>query len=212
MALEPNIIPLDPVTFEYQDYSQEDSNLIAQLPLDTDFSGSTDYIEYYVYDQNSNLLFPEVSTVPLNQYTIKEGDVLLDPSQNLRSLGYIEGDYIITYDFYRNRCASNLNSNYFIEVISSDRTEIQLSSNTTENGKMEVDIDNSMLDTYELEDDNELKLSFTLSKMHDICLYSKISKEIIIILTENYPIKIIYSVGENYGKMTFYLAPKFNEN
>jgi len=130
MALEPNIIPLDPVTFEYQDYSQEDSNLIAQLPLDTDFSGSTDYIEYYVYDQNSNLLFPEVSTVPLNQYTIKEGDVLLDPSQNLRSLGYIEGDYIITYDFYRNRCASNLNINYFIEVISSDRTEIQLSSNT----------------------------------------------------------------------------------
>ena len=90
--------------------------------------------------------------------------------------------------------------------------KIQLSSNTTENGKMEVDIDNSMLDTYELEDDNELKLSFTLSKMHDICLYSKISKEIIIILTENYPIKIIYSVGENHGKMTFYLAPKFNEN
>ena len=130
MALEPNIIPLDPVTFEYQDYSQDDSNLIAQLPLDTDFSGSTDYIEYYVYDQNNNLLFPDSSTVPLNQYTIKEGDVLLDPSQNLRSLGYIEGDYIITYDFYRNRCASNLNNNYFIEVISSDRTEIQLSSNT----------------------------------------------------------------------------------
>ena len=129
MALEPNIIPLDPVTFEYQDYSQQDNDLISQATLDTDFSGSTDYIEYYVYDENNNLLFPQNSVVPLQGFNIKEGDVLLDPSKNLLSLGYFEGDYIITYNFFRNRCASSLNSNYYIEVISSDRTELQLSSN-----------------------------------------------------------------------------------
>jgi hypothetical protein len=45
---------LDPNTFEYQTYSDSDSQLIVQSQLDTVFSASTDYIEYYVYDQNQN--------------------------------------------------------------------------------------------------------------------------------------------------------------
>ena len=43
---------LDPNTFEYQTYSDSDSQLIVQSQLDTVFSKDTDYIEYYVYDQN----------------------------------------------------------------------------------------------------------------------------------------------------------------
>ena len=52
---------LDPNTFEYQTYSDVDSQLIVQSQLDTVFSASTDYIEYYVYDQNQNLIYPETT-------------------------------------------------------------------------------------------------------------------------------------------------------
>ncbi len=52
MILEPTITPIIPDTFEYQTYSNSDENLIVQSELDTVFSASTDYIEYYIYDQN----------------------------------------------------------------------------------------------------------------------------------------------------------------
>ena len=57
MTLEPIIQILNPDTFEYQTYSNSDEQLIVQSELDTVFSNSTDYIEYYVYDQNKNLIF-----------------------------------------------------------------------------------------------------------------------------------------------------------
>ena len=57
MKLEPTITPINPDTFEYQTYSNSDENLIVQSELDTVFSGSTDYIEYYVYDQNKDLIY-----------------------------------------------------------------------------------------------------------------------------------------------------------
>ena len=40
------ITPVDPITFELQDYSVQDTNIIAQFEVDTVFSQSIDYIEY----------------------------------------------------------------------------------------------------------------------------------------------------------------------
>ena len=133
MNEEINIIPIDPTTFEIQDYQSEDVELIAKSELDTVFSSSTDYIEYYVYDENQTLLYPQDTTTPLTSFNIKQGDVLLNPQSDLETLGFDIGKYSITYDFYRRRLASNINENYFIKEISSDRTEIRLDSNTIEN-------------------------------------------------------------------------------
>lgn len=52
------INPVDPTTFEYQEYSEQDNNLISSSRLDTAFTMSTDYIEYYIYDDSKNLVFP----------------------------------------------------------------------------------------------------------------------------------------------------------
>ncbi len=46
MSQEITIQSLDPTTFEYQTYSNADSQLIVQSLLDTVFSKDTDYIEY----------------------------------------------------------------------------------------------------------------------------------------------------------------------
>jgi hypothetical protein len=132
MALDPIIAPLDPDTFEYQTYSLSDEELIVQSDLDTVFSASTDYIEYYVYDQNKKLIYPGVTT-PLNSYNVREGDVLLDPASNLEELGFDVGVYSISYSFYRKRGSSSITDKYFISEISSDRTEIRLDSNVINN-------------------------------------------------------------------------------
>ena len=51
---EVTILPIDPNTFEYQEYSNSDNQLIVSSELDTVFDSSTDYIEYYIYDVNKN--------------------------------------------------------------------------------------------------------------------------------------------------------------
>ena len=123
---------LDPNTFEYQTYSDEDSQLIVQSQLDTIFSKDTDYIEYYAFDQSQNLIYPG-ATVPLLDYDVRDGDVLLDPQKDLTDTGYDVGTYTILYNFYRKRLSSDIAQKYFISDISSDRTEVRLDSNAISN-------------------------------------------------------------------------------
>ena len=132
MTSDITINQLDPNTFEYQTYMSADENLIASSDLDTVFSSLTDYIEYYIYDQNQTLVYP-FETVPLVRYDIREGDVILNPISNLEDLGFDVGSYNILYSFYRKRLSSNISEKYFISEISSDRTEIRLDSNTIAN-------------------------------------------------------------------------------
>jgi hypothetical protein len=124
------ITPVDPITFELQDYSVQDSEIIANFEIDTVFSQSSDYIEYFIFDESQNLIYPENGTQELLTYSVKNGDVLFSPDQDLSRLGFDEGIYFISYNFYRKRLASSISSNYFISNISSDRTEIILDSNT----------------------------------------------------------------------------------
>jgi hypothetical protein len=126
------ITPVDPITFELQDYSVQDSDIIAQFEVDTVFSQSVDYIEYFIFDETENLIYPN-STQELLTYSVKNGDVLLSPDQDLSRLGFNEGIYYISYNFYKKRLASSISSNYFISDISSDRTEIRLDSTTISN-------------------------------------------------------------------------------
>jgi hypothetical protein len=94
------ITPVDPITFELQDYSAQDTNIIAQFEVDTVFSQSIDYIEYFIFDETQNLIYPS-TTQELLTYTVKNGDVLLSPDQDLSRLGFDEGIYYISYNFYR---------------------------------------------------------------------------------------------------------------
>jgi hypothetical protein len=54
MNEEITIQSIDPTTFELYDYKTSDAQLIAKSELDTVFSASTDYIEFYIYDENQN--------------------------------------------------------------------------------------------------------------------------------------------------------------
>jgi hypothetical protein len=132
MEQQPTITQLNPDNFEFQSYIPSDEQLIATSDLDTVFTQDTDYIEYYIYDENQNRIFPP-QTQPLLSYNVKQGDVLLKPEQDLFQLGFDQGLYNILYSFYRKRLASDVFTKYFIKEISSDRTEIRLDSNTISN-------------------------------------------------------------------------------
>ena len=126
---------VDPTTFEFQQYAEQDNILISSSRLDTAFSSSTDYIEYYAYDESKNLIYPPSSTkaVSLTNYSVINGDTELYPSENLEDLGYDEGSFYATYNFYRKILSSDIKNNYYISEISSDRTELRLNSNSIPN-------------------------------------------------------------------------------
>jgi hypothetical protein len=134
---EARIAPVDPTTFELEEYSTSDENLISSIEVSTLFNPSTDYIEYYIYNPNNGgLVFPpsEISANYTN-YTLEDNILSINPEADLKASGYLEGTYNTFYNFLSTRLSSNFNQRYYISEISSDRTEIRLDSNTisTEN-------------------------------------------------------------------------------
>ena len=126
-------LPVNPETFEYQEYESQDVSLITLIELDTAFSSSGDYIEYHVYDINKNLIYPLSSDLPYTSYSVKQGDILVNPSEDLTNTGFNQGSYFVNYSFYRERCSSNSQNRFYISEISSDRTELRLDTNTSIN-------------------------------------------------------------------------------
>jgi hypothetical protein len=79
-------------------------------------------------------------------------------------------------------------------------------------GKMSVNIDIEDLDSYAINEGEVMKLSFSLTMLNNICAYHKVAKDMEIKLVKNFPMKIIYYLGDEHSKMTFYLAPKINDD
>ena len=127
------VIQVSPVDFDYQEYSQKDTSLLSSSLFDTTFTSSTDYIEYYAYDGSKNIL--ESNTGPYTNvnrnYKVINGDVIIYPSVDLEEAGYDQGTFYSTYNFYRKRLGSDPErEKYYIDQISTDRTEVRLRSTT----------------------------------------------------------------------------------
>jgi hypothetical protein len=131
MAEIVNINPVNPLTFELQEYSVSDSSLITSFNIDTTFNPNLDYLEYFVYDLNGNILVQNVSGYP--GYRLIDNDVVLDPEVDLRAYGYNEGQYNTLYNFLSPKLGSNSFTTYYISEISSDRTEVRLDTTSIPN-------------------------------------------------------------------------------
>jgi hypothetical protein len=123
-----NIQPVNPLTFEFQEYSSNDLNLISTQETEVTFDPSIDYIEYYVYDLSGSILVSNIYGFP--GYKLINNQVSIDPVGDLASFGYEQGSYNTLYNFLKRKLGSNPLSTYYIDEISADRTEIRL--NTTE--------------------------------------------------------------------------------
>jgi hypothetical protein len=122
-----NIQTVDPNTLEFQTYQPSDENLISSFTLDNiPFTSSVDKIEYHVFDANQNIIF---SNYNFSTYNLVDNLIVIDPKKDLTDLGFDEGQYYTIYNFLLPLLNSSEDNTYFISEISSDRTELRLSSN-----------------------------------------------------------------------------------
>jgi hypothetical protein len=129
-----NIQSINPITFELQTYSPEDTSLITSNDISTQFNPETDYLEYFIYDLNQNILVENITGYP--NFTLLDNQVTIDPEADLRSFGFTEGQYNTVYNFLRRRAASSALNRYYIDQISPDRTEIRLNTTTIPNSEV----------------------------------------------------------------------------
>jgi len=128
---EAKITQVNPTSFELEDYSVADENLISSIEVETSFNPQTDYIEYFVYNPNNGGIVYPPNNIPsnYNEYTLEDNILAINPEEDLRVNGFFEGNYNTFYNFLSVRLSSNFSQRYFISEISSDRTEIRLTSN-----------------------------------------------------------------------------------
>jgi len=128
---EAKITQINPTTFELEDYAISDENLISSIEVNTLFNPNTDYIEYFIYNPNGGgIVYPPNNTpANYNGYTLEDNRLVINPEEDLKSNGFFEGNYNTFYNFLSTKLSSNFNRRYYISEISSNRTEIRLSSN-----------------------------------------------------------------------------------
>lgn len=123
-----------------QNYDERDLSLIQQFPIPVQFGEPGDYIEAYVYSLDNQLLF---SNTNLTNYRFNPEDLdpenntaralNIYPDQDIKNFGIDRGAVTITYYFYRNILASDPFTQFWIKEISSDRTELKVSTQQLSN-------------------------------------------------------------------------------
>ena len=127
-----NIQNIDPNTLQLQNYSIEDESLIPNFTQqDIFFNPQEDYIEYFILDLNQNILFSNVAGYP--NYKLRDNLVTIDPQTDLESQGFTEGQYLTIYNFLKRKLSSSVGSTFYIQDISSDRTELRLNTTAISN-------------------------------------------------------------------------------
>ena len=119
------IFNIDPTRLTLENYSISDASLINDTTTTVAFNPTTDYIEYFIYELNGDIL---ESNYSLSSYRITDNLLVLDPEANLIENFYDVGNYNTFYNFLTNRASSSNSVRYFISEISSNRTELRLSS------------------------------------------------------------------------------------
>ena len=96
--------------------------------------------------------------------------------------------------------------------VSCSEEKVEMNAESTDNGKMYVNIPIDDLNSFAIEEDETINMSFSLLHLKNICLYGKISKEVEVNLKRDYPIKLVYNLDHEDAKAMFYLAPKIADD
>ena len=121
-------------TYQNQNYDSKDSSLLNGFDINREFGAEQDTVELHIYNANNQLLrslynFPNYTVQNTVDNSSLYDTVYLNPENDLKSLGYNLGQYTPVYNFYRTLFLSNTDTRFFIKEISSDRTEIRVTTN-----------------------------------------------------------------------------------
>ena len=127
---------ISPVTYELQSYNPNDAALLNQFSIDTALTSSS-CIEFFIYDLNRNLVSNPIYNY--TGYTVKDdgqsagnnnevSEFQIAPGDDVEAAGFNQGKYIAYYNYFTKQIGDP-NQPLYISEISSDRTEIRLSTN-----------------------------------------------------------------------------------
>lgn len=122
-----DIFLIDPVTFSTETYQESDISLLNVNLSESVFNPDTDYVEFYIYDLNNNLL---ESSIPFTDYSILNNELYIDPNLDVVNAGFDQGTVNTVYNFYQTLLSSSTSVYYYIKEISPNRTELRLASTT----------------------------------------------------------------------------------
>ena len=131
-----NISIIDSAQFINQDYTIKDESLLNSLNVNKEFGLPEDKVELHIINPNGDIIdsiydFRNYTTRQTYQDTSLYNQIELDPKSDLESFGLNQGQYNVNYNFYRELFSSSLANKFYITDISSDRTEIKISTNNT---------------------------------------------------------------------------------
>ena len=131
-----NISNIDSAQFINQDYTIKDESLLNSLNVNKEFGLPEDKVELHIINPNGDIIdsiydFRNYTTRQTYQDTSLYNQIELDPKSDLESFGLNQGQYNVNYNFYRELFSSSLANKFYITDISSDRTEIKISTNNT---------------------------------------------------------------------------------
>lgn len=135
----------------YQQYEAKDLNLLNTVTISNPFGTDQDYIEYFIYDLNGNLL---ASNYFVESYTPDNPDpetgtytsIQVDPEGDVKAEGYTRGTVNITYNFFRKLFNSDITKTFWIKEISGDRTELRVCRQDLSN----IDLEQAFIDYTDL--------------------------------------------------------------
>ena len=142
---EPIVNIINPTTFLEQVILPEDRVLIQNQEVDSPFDLTKDQVELYVYDYNQNILVSDYNFLAWKSYndpslvaTNKLEDLYIDPAIDGTIGEVTNGLVYLIYNFVSNKINSSDNQRFYIDSISSDRTEITLKTNNLSNLELET--------------------------------------------------------------------------
>lgn len=138
-----DIKQINPNVILNEEFSHLDAENIPIYNFTGSFNSDEDFIELHIYDLNNNLLFSEPNfrkyysdNIGLeNQFL----DINLDPSKLLKEKGITTGEINLLYNYITYELGSSLEKFFYIEEISSSRTEIKLKSTKINISELEED-------------------------------------------------------------------------
>jgi hypothetical protein len=158
--------PINPNTLYPQNIDSEDSAVIGSNDIKGLFNPQTDIIEYFIYDFNNNLISsfynfdtwtntgdPSLASTTFTPpvevtgssvvaipsvLTSQISTINIDPIKDVTDVGYNFGKVKTVYNLISLKLGTSFFNRFYISEISSDRTELRLSSNFTTNESLQI--------------------------------------------------------------------------
>lgn len=111
-----------------------DKQLVTSNFINSSFGADGDYIELFIYDQQSTLLDADYDAFDYYPFLLNNPQnntysaLTLEPEKDLRNRGFNRGNLTIQYNFYKKLFNSQFGTQYWIKEISQTRREIKLAS------------------------------------------------------------------------------------